>query len=206
MARILFVLLVCFLFQTPAKAADWKTIDLEVLIFSGTSWTHSIVENRILAISKVYAQCDVSIANVSIKTIPPPTGEINLYRDLETKGRGGLRAAAIALGVTSRLTLVLIRQFQEGVAGTAGIPQLYANTIPEMVNRAWVSEELLEPTYLSARDPNYITEAHELAHILLNTAHLPKGTFGLMSGEFDHVNGQLSPAECTTIRASKFAH
>ena len=195
-----------FLSGQFVQADSLKKIDLDVLIFSGTQWTEAIAQKRILEINKVYAQCDVSIGNVAIQIIVPSTGEVNLYRNLDDRSPGGLRAVATALGSTPRLTIVLIRQFQEGIAGTAGVPAMYESAFPEMVNRAWVTEEIFEPTYIRERNPAYVTEAHELAHILLNASHLPKGAFGLMSGEFDHVTGDLSATECAKIRASHFAH
>ncbi len=209
MARRLALIIFFLGLQLPLRstaAVPPMTVDLDILIFSGTAWTEERLAERLGAINRVYAQCAVSLGHVAVQTINPPTGEVNLYRDLAVEGPGGLRAAAIALGPTPSLTLVLIRQFQEGLAGTAGIPRAYENSFPEMVNRAWVTEEIFEPTYTNARDAGYVTEAHELAHILLNDNHLPAGQKGLMAARPEDVKGALSSNECAAIRASKFTH
>jgi hypothetical protein len=189
----------------PLFSGSWRYFDLNVEIFSGTVWTETQVSQRVEAINRVYAVCKVAIGRLSIKTIAPPTGELNLYRDIAKAGPGGLHDAAVALGKTSTLTLVLIRQFQEGVAGTAGIPSLYAHTLPEMVNRAWVTEETLEPTYLRDRDPSYVPEAHELGHILLNAGHV-QDRMNLMADDYRLVNGDLDSSQCASIRSSSLVH
>lgn len=192
-------------FASFAPSPTWKSFDLDVEIFSGTAWTETLVSKRIQEISRVFAACEVAIGTLKVRTIAPPTGEVNLYRNLEISGSGGLHDAVVALGPTSNLTLMLIRQFQEGIGGTAGIPNLYARSLPEMANRAWVTEETLEPSYVAHRDPNYVPEAHELGHILLNTGHVT-GRQNLMADDYRLVNGQLDSLQCAMIRSSPLVH
>lgn len=202
-------------FARPSISVQWlvaavppttmQHFDLNVEIFSGTQWTDALVRQHVVEINRVYSVCNVAIGMLQVTTIAAPTGEVNLYRDIEFKGAGGLHDAAVALGRTSTLTLMLIRQFQEGIAGTAGIPRVYDRSLPEMVNRAWVTEETLEPTYVAARDLSYVPEAHEIGHILLNAGHV-SGRKNLMADDYRDVNGELDISQCAAIRSSPLVY
>lgn len=192
-------------FPASAMTMTMKHFDLDVEIFSGTQWTDALVRQHVFEINRVYSACNIEIGNLHVTTIAAPTGELNLYRDIQIRGPGGLHDAAVALGRTSTLTLMLIRQFQEGIGGTAGIPSVYARSLPEMVNRAWVTEETLEPTYIAARDLSYVPEAHEIGHILLNEGHV-SGRKNLMADDYRDVNGELDISQCALIRSSTFVY
>jgi hypothetical protein len=54
------------------------------------------------------------------------------------------------------------------------------------------------------RHPNYVSEAHELGHILLDSLdHAPEGVENLMAESYDHVNDHLTPDQCRKIKAHR---
>lgn len=54
---------------------------------------------------------------------------------------------------------------------------------------------------IEIRHPNYVSEAHELGHILLDSlAHAEAGVMNLMAASYDFENDQLTADQCRKIK------
>jgi hypothetical protein len=75
--------------------------------------------------------------------------------------------------------------------------------IPDAIkNTAWFSLSVAMPLNRKIRHPNYVSEAHELGHILLDsTDHTPNGLKNMMAEKYDLVNDQLTDEQCRKIKA-----
>ncbi|MCP5103905.1 MAG: hypothetical protein GY950_11025 [bacterium] len=173
------------------------TFDLTLVMFRNTGWTKKVILKRLKKVTAIYARCGVKIGKIKFVTAGAPENMIDFSRP-------GNRDQKIAKRTppTAKPILYYFRS----------IPMLNAyawaettdnDEIPRAIkNTAWFSLSVTMDLNRKIRHPDYISEAHELGHILLDTlAHTPKGEKNLMAEDHEHVNGQLTAEQCRKIKA-----
>jgi hypothetical protein len=171
--------------------------DLTVVMFRETDWRKKVVIKRLKKVADTYAQCGIRIGTLKFVTTGAPEGMVDF-------GRPGGRDKKIAdlVPPTAKPIFFYFRS----------IPQFNAYAWPEhtgnediphaIKNTAWFSLSVTMPLNRKIRHPNYVSEAHELGHILLDTLdHTPEGLKNLMAERYDLVNDQLTEDQCRKLKA-----
>jgi len=210
----------------PPQALATERFFIPVLtagILEGSAWTQARVEERFLRIRKFYSQCGVELDRLDSKVIPNPHHK---YDDIEDdmyprdsmfvvtpfeKRMGemiqglGLHAPAILflknvwdLNTNQRICAAEARAFIvekivpkiSPIAGMAIVSESYSPDATENVS--------CKPLFSA---PDYLVDAHELGHLLLNDGGHSTDANNLMaSGTI------LDDTQCAKIRASPFVH
>jgi hypothetical protein len=172
------------------------SFDLTMVMFRGTGWSKKVILQRLKKVADIYAQCGVRFGQVKFVEAGAPGGVI----DFGSPGSGD-REIAQRVPPTSRPILFYFRS----------IPKFNAYAWPEssededvseaLKNTAWFSLSVTMRLNIKIRHPNYVSEAHELGHILLDSLeHVGGGAANLMAGSYDFENDRLTPDQCRKIK------
>jgi hypothetical protein len=171
--------------------------NLTVVIFRHTEWTKKVVLRRLKRVADIYAQCGIKLGTVKLVVTGAPQGMIDFHKP-------GHRDQKIAQLVppTPKPILFYFRSIPK-LNAYAWIQNTDNDEIPEAIkNTAWFSLSVTMKLNKKIRHSKYISEAHELGHIFLNSLeHSPKHAMNLMSDSHDHVNDQLTEDQCWRIKS-----
>jgi hypothetical protein len=185
-------------FYTNTHPSFTHHFDLTVVIFRDTDWRKKVVLKRLKKVADTYAQCGIRIGRLTFVTAGAPGGMVDF-------GRPGGRDKSIALRLPPTVQKPVFFYFRS-------IPQYNAYAWPEhtdnddvpdaLKNTAWFSLSVAMPLNRKIRHPNYVSEAHELGHILLDSLDHPQANGKNLMGErYDLVNDQLTAEQCRKIKA-----
>ncbi|MCP4215218.1 MAG: hypothetical protein GY765_11200 [bacterium] len=181
------------------KAAQFgftHEFDVTLVMLRETGWKKKVLLGRIKRAAVIFARCGVRMGKVKLVIAGAPGGIIDFLRP----GRAD-RHIAQKLPPTPHPVLFFFRS----------IPQFNAyswveTTVNEAVplylkNTCWISLSVTMGLNKKIRHQGYVSEAHELGHILLDTLeHTPEGVVNLMSGDYRYVNDELTAAQCEKIK------
>ncbi len=184
-------------FYWKSKQIFTHKFDLTVVMFRETCWKKKVILKRLKKVADIYAQFGIKIGKIKFVTAGAPGGMIDFSRP-------GYRDQKIAQRVppTPRPILFYFRSIPK-LNAYAWVERIDNEEIPDAIkNTAWFSLSVAMLLNKKIRHPNYISEAHELGHILLDSLeHTPEGVENLMSDNYDHVNGQLTEEQCKKIKS-----
>jgi hypothetical protein len=173
------------------------TFALTVVMFRETGWEKKVILKRLKKVAGIYAQCGIKIGRIKFVTAGAPDGMIDFSRP-------GYRDQKIALQVppTPKPILFYFRSIPK-LNAYAWVEHSDNREIPGAIkNTAWFSLSAAMLLNKKIRHPNYVSEAHELGHILLDSLeHTPGGIENLMSDSYDHVTDQLTEEQCKKIKS-----
>lgn len=171
------------------------SFDLTLVMFRDTGWNKKIIIQRLKKVASIYARCGVRLGKLKFVEAGSPGGVIDF-------GSPGVGDVEIAQKVPSTFRPVLF-YFR-------AIPKVNAYAWPEnteedvsdaLKNTAWFSLSVTMKLNIAIRHPNYVSEAHELGHILLDSlAHAGAGITNLMAESYDYENDQLTADQCRKIK------
>lgn len=183
-------------FYKKSSDAFTHRFDLTVVMFRETGWTKKAILKRLKKVAGIYARCGVMIGKLTVVTAGAPEGRVDFARP-------GRRDKQIALRVppSAKPIFFYFRSIPE-VNAYAWPRSTDNDAIPDAIrDTAWFSLSVTMPLNKKIRHPGYVSEAHELGHILLDTlAHTPEGQMNLMAADYEHVNDQLTPEQCRKIK------
>ena len=171
------------------------SFDLTLVMFRDTGWSKKLIIQRLRKAASIYARCGVRLGQVKFVEAGAPGGVI----DFGSPGAGDVEIAQ-KVPSTFRPVLFYFRS----------IPKFNAYAWPEnseaevsdaLKNTAWFSLSVTMKLNINIRHPNYVSEAHELGHILLDSlAHVGTGVMNLMAASYDYENDQLTADQCRKIK------
>jgi hypothetical protein len=184
-------------FYGKSKQLFTHTFDLTLVMFRETGWRKKVILKRLKKVADIYAQCGIKIEKIKYVTANAPDGMIDFscpgYRDQKIAQR---------VPPTSKPILFYFRSIPE-LNAYAWVEHSDNEEIPDAIkNTAWFSLSVAMILNKKIRHPNYVSEAHELGHILLDSLdHAPEGVENLMAENYDHVNDQLTVKQCRKIKS-----
>ncbi len=185
-------------FYDKAGQTFTHEFDLTVVMFRGTDWKKKVILKRLKKMARIYARCGVKIGVLKFVTAGAPGGKIDFARP-------GNRDQEIARLVppTPRPILFYFRSIPKFNA-YAWVEHTDNKDIPDAVkNTAWFSLSITMKLNIKIRHPGYVSEAHELGHILLDSLeHVTGGVKNLMAESHEHVTDTLTPEQCRKIKSS----
>lgn len=164
------------------------SFDLVAVIFRKTGWTKSAVLRRIKKAAEIYGRYGIKIQRLTLIIAKSPTGIIDFWQP------GGEDVdISIKTPETGRPIIYYIR----------AVPRLNAYSWirtgrdraipPPLQDTVWISLAADMPLNLKRYRSDYITEAHELGHIFLNSQdHTAPGMLNLMSDSPDTADRSLT--------------
>ncbi|MDQ1354609.1 MAG: hypothetical protein QG657_4918 [Acidobacteriota bacterium] len=175
------------------------SFDLTLVMFRGTGWSKKVILRRLKKVADIYAQCGVRFGQVTFVEAgaPAPEGVI----DFGSPGGNAEQDIAQRVLPTARPILFYFRS----------IPKFNAYAWPEssededvsdaLKNTAWFSLSVTMKLNIKIRHPKYISEAHELGHILLDSLeHVGVGVGNLMAESYEYENDRLTHDQCRRIK------
>ena len=184
-------------FYRKSESVFTHTFDLTLVMFRETGWEKKVILKRLKKVADIYAQCGIKIGKIKFVRAGAPDGMIDFSRP-------GYRDQKIALQVppTPKPILFYFRSIPK-LNAYAWVEHSDNEEIPDAIkNTAWFSLSAAMVLNKKIRHPNYVSEAHELGHILLDSLeHTPEGVENLMSDSYDHVNDQLTREQCKKIKS-----
>lgn len=189
-------------FYEKTQQVFTHSFDLTLVVFRGTGWSKAVVLRRLKKVADIYAQCGVRLSQVKLVEARAPGGVIDFFSP-------GLGDTGIAQKVPSTFRPVLF-YFRS-------IPKLNAYSWPEdtedenvadaLKDTAWISLSAAMDLNTKIRDPKYVSEAHELGHILLDSlAHAEVGEANLMAESYEYENDHLTADQCRKIKEHRLVH
>jgi len=183
-------------FYKKTRQEFTHSFDLTLVIFRGTGWSKKVILQRLKKVAAIYAQCGVRLGQVKFVEAGAPGGII----DFAGPG-GGDREIAQKTPATFRPVLFYFRS----------IPKFNAYAWPEssededvsdaLKNTAWFSLSVTMKLNIKIRHPKYVSEAHELGHILLDSLeHVGVGVENLMAESYEYENDLLTADQCRRIK------
>lgn len=172
--------------------------DLTVVMFRGTGWKKRVILRRLKRMAGIYARCGLRIGILKFVTTDAPGGKIDFARP-------GNRDHEIARLVppAPKPMFFYFRSIPKFNA-YAWVEHTDNKDIPDAVkNTAWFSLSITMKLNKEIRHPGYVSEAHELGHILLDSLeHVTSGVKNLMAESHDHVTNTFSPEQCEKLKSS----
>ncbi|MCB0350727.1 MAG: hypothetical protein KDD38_06055 [Bdellovibrionales bacterium] len=142
-------------------------IDLSVVLYRGTSWDKESIRQRFKSMAKVLRQCKLKISKVKFIEADAYNGWLDVDGVIRKNGDRESQISE-ALPIKSRPVFVYLRSSRLTATGYA-IPQYVVEESNPAKDTIWMTE-------LSQQlSPNTSLEAHELAHVLLNSGHVDHG-------------------------------
>ena len=172
--------------------------DLTVVMFRETEWKKKVILQRLQKMADIYARCGVRIGKLTFVTADAPNGMIDFahpgHRD---------REIAAKVPPTPKPIFFYFRSIPKYNA-YAWVEHSDNDEIPDAVkNTAWFSLSVAMDLNKKIRRRGYISEAHELGHILLDSqAHAPEGEKNLMAEKPENTTGTLTPDQCRKIKSN----
>jgi hypothetical protein len=170
--------------------------DLTLVLLRGSGWTKKAVVRRLQKLARIYAPYRIKIGLVKLVTADSPNGMIDFLRP----GSGDIDIA-----------LKTPRTFKPIIYYIRSVPPFNAyswiehsdnEAVPDAIkNTAWISLTADMALNKKIRPPDYLTEAHELGHILLDSLqHHQAGAANLMAADYKLVSGLLEPHQVARIK------
>lgn len=175
--------------------------DLTIVRFRNSEWTDEMIMHRLRRTARIYQTCGVKIGEIKFVDSDAPNNRVDLRNDTYTKNSavGGNYDIAKITPSEDRPIVYFFRSFSDGVI---------ANTCPSyrckdepLENTAWMTTDDNED-YRRAI-PHYETLAHELGHLLMNTAHVTGDESNLMQGSYYRLNDKLTKDQCRDVKESE---
>lgn len=171
-------------------------VDLTLIMFRNTGWTKRNIIRRLGKLSRILASYQIKIGYTMLVIADSPNGMIDFWRP----GTGDFEIAQMTPD-TPRPVFYYIRS----------VPQFNAyswtehssnKSLPEAIkNTAWISLSADMELNKKIRHSDYLTEAHELGHILLDSLqHYQPGIPNLMAEDHKLVNSRLEPHQVERIK------
>ena len=173
-------------------------VALTVVMFRGTGWKKKVILHRLKKMAAIYAQYGLRIGALKFVTADAPGGKIDFARP----GNGD-REIALRVPPTPKPILFYFRSIPKFNA-YAWVEHSDNKDIPDAIkNTAWFSLSIGLELNKKIRHPGYVSEAHELGHVLLDSLeHVTDGVKNLMSGKHEYVTDTLTPEQCVKIKSS----
>ena len=189
-------------FYEKTQQVFTHSFDLTLVMLRGTGWSKKVVLQRLKKLADIYAQCGVRLGQVKFVEAGAPGG----LMDFGNPGCGDVEIAQ-KVPPTFRPVLFYFRS----------IPKYNAYAWPESTGDEDVSEALKNTAWFSLsvdmklntkiRHPKYVSEAHELGHILLDSlAHARVGEANLMAESYEYENDHLTADQCGKIKEHRLVN
>lgn len=183
-------------FYEKSQDVFTHSLDLTLVMFRRTGWHKKMILPRLRKLADIYAQCGIRLGQVKFVETGAPGDLIDFSRP----GAGDVEIAQ-RVPPTFKPILFYFRS----------IPKFNAYAWPEntdnedvagaLKNTAWFSLSVAMKLNIKIRHPNYVSEAHEVGHILLDSLeHTDIGVANLMAGRFEYENGEITSGQCTKIK------
>lgn len=169
----------------PAASGATHALRLNVYSFSGTRWSAEEIRAAVIESGRLLAQCGVGLTSVELRVLETPR-RFHFYRT--PVSRELARGIALAKPAVFFVEDTLNRPAFDAEA----IGRANARSRPELESTVWVA--------YGARDLPYVL-AHELVHVLSDSADHSTGPDNLMQSETSPRNVKLSDAQCERLRS-----
>ena len=161
---------------------SWKTLPMNVVIESRSSWTTASVSRMVRRANNLLAQCHISVAiklpwEMFLGTLAMDYESIEVANQFYNDSK------------TPMLFLIETRQYSGSAGWAPGSNYLF------------ISSYSLSDEYKKLRNPEYEILAHELGHMLGGLKHLSDGQ-NLMAGYIANQTAQLTKEQCASMRSS----
>jgi hypothetical protein len=187
----------------PTDAATRLThqFSLTAVIYRDAGWSADEVESHIKRTAHIYAQCGIAISSATLVLADSPNGWIDI--DGQTSGpNGNTERMAQMIPGRDRPVAFYVRSCRGGQTAFAN-PVFYSEKGAPGVNTVWITLDVITPAYLKLRDPSYVPDAHELAHLLTNGGHVDDDSVrNVLSDYIDLVNDRFTPDQCARMKSS----
>jgi hypothetical protein len=175
----------------PSEKPTTYTFPLSLVFVKNSQWTREAILAHLEKTKKIFQQCDLSPSPVALITVDPPLG----YSDAL-----GSHKAEIAAILPPQIRPVLFFMNVNGTSESYADDFTPDSPMRALTYTAWMSEDVNSPSYLQQRDASYDPMAHELAHMIGNSGHVPGRN--LLAGDPAEVNGDLVKAQCAEMQKS----
>ncbi len=172
------------------------SFDITLVMFRDSGWKKKVILERLKKVAAIYARCRIRIGKARLVIVTPPGGTVDFYRP-------GHRDQEIAKSVppTAKPILFYFRSIPKYNAYAWNQSSEDDQVSEAIKNTAWFSLSVTMPLNKKIRRRGYISEAHELGHIFLDSLeHTPPREKNLMAREYQDVNGDLTPSQCQKIK------
>jgi hypothetical protein len=170
--------------------------DLTLVLLRGSGWTKKTVVRRLQKLARIYAPYRIKIGVAKLVIAGSPNGMIDFLRP----GTGDIDIAR-RTPRTFRPIIYYIRSVPP-LNAYSWIEHSDNEAVPDAIkNTAWISLTADMELNKKIRPPDYLTEAHELGHILLDSLrHCQPGAANLMAADYKQVSGRLEPHQVERIK------
>lgn len=176
------------------REAAISTLTLNAVVFRGTPWTLDIIKNRLALTAQQLWQCKLQVDKINIVELDAPRA----WFDNVTMPNGReIKSSTIEiikrLPPVKKPIIFYLGLVANGVLGYARTER-NAGGLGPSVNTAWISSGVLLPALIKERGAAYMTEAHELGHLLAGPLDLGHSIDpqNVMSG----LGAKFSPEQC----------
>jgi hypothetical protein len=164
------------------------------VLFRNAGWTKEEVITRFRGVAAIFSQCGIQITLATVVEADAPKNWI----DVSWRGeRRDLQIAKLA-PETSKPILFFVRSDRDGNIAYAW--RRGNNPDPHLSDTAWITAQVTRQSYRSRRDPSYLTEAHELGHILGDCSHVDDGSRNFLAGRYNLLNDQIRQDQCDAMK------
>lgn len=177
----------------PIDLSDEKTrdfanqIDLDIIVLRGGGWSTTEIKKRYKDLAAVYAECEIGIRHAQIIEADSYVGVDVAFDIVEENLRGDMGRLALAApeNIHGRIRAYHIRSFSNGNVGFAGSPHqkhLLGEESP-VLNTIWITAVVNTESYKKKKAKGYLTEAHELGHVLTQAGHITSNSPNIMTSK-----------------------
>jgi len=214
--------LTLFLFNSSSVFADTVSIKIQPFIQEKSSWSVNEVASVLKKAQGIFLNCDIDLVIKELKSIniEDAVDEKSLLEFSPSKNFIKLAKETEYLNSDLVIRLFFIKHVGDldlaGFAYGQSLLEVREDLNSSLLNSAWVTETAKSKTTLSKKHPEYDTAAHELAHVIVNSAHYTKNLDAyylkeknyvkrnLLSAASKHQDGSLTSNQCFQARMHEF--
>lgn len=174
------------------------TLDFTVVILRNSGWEKKKVLKRLERMARIFEHCGVHLGRIKFVEAGSPVGVVDFG-----KPGGWDRVIAEKTPGIRKPVLYYFRSIPKYNA-FAWIQTQEDDDIPaELRDTAWFSLSVTQDLNEKIRGEGYVSEAHEVGHILMDSLeHWVGGEKNLMGEDYGVQNARLSLEQCERIRRS----
>jgi hypothetical protein len=178
---------------------------ITAVLFRGTGWTREELKIRYQRLAEIFAQCGLKIDRVELIESDAFRGWIDIRSgNLRTEPDKTIRIREIAKhvpAVNNPIIFYVRSDLNLNGSVAQAWPEFLNPAESRMQDTAWITRQVVatQGYYL----PSFLTEAHELGHILANRDHENLGIPNFLSGEVRLLNSSISLSQCDAMKNHK---
>lgn len=141
---------------------------LTAIVLRNSGWSAKEVKRRLKATAQIFEQCGINLVKVNLVEADAPERWINVEK-LPTKEAqdGAFLEMSTSLPKVEKPLIIYFKNSGDGQTGYSAPDNSFKEESP-LLNTIGISSKVLDSKYTSDRGREYVSEAHELGHLIGN--------------------------------------